>query len=78
MSAYNECGNNLPFLEKETPLGLERFRFAVLKVGTNDLDKIKRAVQIAKQDWRDLLVMAGFARSPEAHKAWAKREYGIG
>ena len=28
----NECGNNLQFLERETPYGLERFRFAALKL----------------------------------------------
>lgn len=38
----NQCGNNLPFLEKETPEGLERFRFAALKLSRGKMDKPRR------------------------------------
>ena len=68
----NECGNNLPLSEKETPESLERFHFAVLKIGKGNMDKLSTAVELAKQDWRDLLVEAEFANSLEAHKLWAK------
>ncbi len=66
-----ECGNNLPFLEKLDEYGLERVRYAALKVSDGDLEKLRRAVALAKTDWRDLLVAAGFANSLEAHKYWA-------
>jgi hypothetical protein len=39
----NECGNNLPFLEKIDKHGLERFRFAALKLGNGKLDELRSA-----------------------------------
>ena len=66
----HQCGNNLPFLGKETPEGLERFRFAALKLSRGKMDKLLDAVKVANTDWRDLLVAAGFADSAESHKDW--------
>ncbi|HEV2398590.1 MAG TPA: hypothetical protein VGS27_16720 [Candidatus Sulfotelmatobacter sp.] len=66
----NQCGNNLPFLGTETPEGLERFRFAVLKLSQGRMDKLRDAVKLANTDWRDLLVAAGFADSADSHKHW--------
>jgi len=65
-----ECGNNLPFLEKLDATGLERVRFAALKLSQGDLKKLKHEVTLAKRDWRDLLVAADFADDLEAHKSW--------
>ena len=65
-----ECGNNLPFLETKTPDELERVRFAALKLSEGNMEKLHRAVKLAKTDWRDLLVAAGFADSVHAHKHW--------
>ncbi len=65
-----ECGNNLPFLDKLDAIELERVRFAALKLSKGDLEKLKRAVTLAKRDWRDLLVAANFADDIEAHKSW--------
>jgi len=67
----SECGNNLPFLQHEE--GLERFRFAALKLSDGNLEKLRSAVELAKRDWRDLLVAAGFANSMDAHKSWNPR-----
>lgn len=64
------CGNNLPFFEAATPEGLERVRFAVLKLSEGDLDQMRECVQLAETDWRDLLVDAGFADDSEAHLTW--------
>ena len=74
----NECADNLPFLEKATSEGLERCRYAVLKIGEGNIDKLINAIALAQQDWRDLLVAAEFAESVDAHKFWAIKEYGIG
>ena len=65
-----ECGNNLPFLQRESAEGLERFRFAALKLSQGNLEKLRSAIELAKRDWRDLLVAAGFANSADAHKTW--------
>ena len=65
----SECGSNLPLIRDSTPTGLERLRFAALKVSDGRIDKLKEAVELAKADWRDLLVRADFAHDPKAHKA---------
>jgi hypothetical protein len=49
---------------------IERIRFAALKVSGGVLSELERAVQVANEDWRDLLVAAGFAHDTQAHKNW--------
>jgi hypothetical protein len=68
-----ECGNNLPFLANLDKLALERFRFAALKLSEGRMDKLQTAIGVAKRDWRDLLVAAGFANSLTEHKRWAEQ-----
>lgn len=66
-----ECGNNLPFLEKLDAVGLERYRFAALKLSEGTLDGMRYAVKLAQEDWRDLLVAAGFGDDANAYKSWS-------
>jgi hypothetical protein len=66
----NECGNNLPFCKNKDQYGLERIRFAVLKLSDGDMGTLRYWVDIAKVDWRDVLMAAGFGHSPTAHKEW--------
>ena len=65
-----ECGNNLPFCQDEDESGLERIRFAALKLSGGDLVRLRDAIQLAKTDWRDLLMAAEFADDPQAHRRW--------
>lgn len=65
-----ECGNNLPFLEDLDAAQMERFRFAALKVSGGDLATLRKAVDLAKVDWRDLLMWAGFGNDVKAHERW--------
>ncbi len=64
------CGINLPFCEASDARGLERIRFAALKLSDGDLGELRRAVEIAQTDWRDVLVAAGFATDVRAHESW--------
>jgi hypothetical protein len=66
----NECGNNLSFLEELDMYRLERFRYATLKLSGGDLSMLRRAANLAKQDWRDLLMAAGFGEDITAHERW--------
>jgi hypothetical protein len=66
----DECGNNLPFLEDADPIELERVRFAALKLSGGELARLRDAVNLAKTDWRDLLIASGFADDPRAHEWW--------
>jgi hypothetical protein len=65
-----QCGNNLPFCEGSDARGLERIRFAALKLSNGDLAKLQKAVEIAMTDWRDVLVAAGFGNDVRAHESW--------
>jgi len=69
-----ECGNNLPFLDGLDEVKLEWFRFAALKLSDGRLDKLDRAIALAKTDWRDLLVDADFANDPKAHLSWLPKQ----
>jgi len=66
-----ECGDNLPLLPKgREEAYYDRFRFAALKLSNGDLDKLQKAIRLAKTDWRDLLVAAGFANDIKIHQSW--------
>jgi hypothetical protein len=66
-----QCAETLPLLgEPATPAGLERTRFAALKLGGGELQRLREAVRLAQADWRDLLVAAGFADDIHAHEKW--------
>jgi hypothetical protein len=65
-----ECGNNLPFCEDLDEEQLDRIRFAVLKLSNGNLPELRRAVDLAKVDWRDVLMAAGFSHSATAHTEW--------
>ena len=65
-----ECGNNLPLLRDADGNAVERIRIAALKVSGGDLAKLEQAVDLAKTDWRDLLVAAGFEHDVQAHLKW--------
>jgi gluconokinase len=69
----DECGNNLPFCEKSDAYQLERIRFAVLRLGLGDPDEMQNAIDLAKHDWRDVLVWSGFGSDVTAHIQWAER-----
>jgi hypothetical protein len=68
----DECGSNLPLYKPSTPEGLERVQFAVLKLSRGDDDKLLETILLAKRDWRDVLVWAGFGNDLDAHNQWAK------
>ena len=68
-----QCGNNLPLLEKLNQFELERARFSALKLSQGSIEKLKKAIELAKLDWRDLYVSAGFGQL-NAHHAWEPKE----
>jgi len=68
-----ECGNNLPFCGQSDEFKLERIRFAVLRLSIGYLDELQKAVDLAKRDWRDVLVWSGFGNDLTAHSTWAER-----
>jgi hypothetical protein len=55
----DECGRNLPFKTDATPRSLEQIRLAVVKLANGNLEELRRHVQTAKSDWRDVILAAG-------------------
>jgi hypothetical protein len=68
-----QCGNNLPFCDTFNKTGLERVRFAVLKLSKGNIEKLRNAVGEAQTDWRDTFMAAGFAQSLFEHIRWAEK-----
>jgi len=68
---HSECAENLPLPPgRPTPVGLERVRFAALRLSEGSLSRLIDAIALAQTDWRDLLVAADFADDAYAHLDW--------
>ena len=65
-----ECADTLPGFTPADSADIERVRFAVLKLSGGDFNALQRAIDLAKIDWRDVLVAAGFGNDPLAHRRW--------
>lgn len=63
-------GRTLPLLDRAEPAQIERIQFALLRLSEGEWDKLDQALAVAAQDWRDVLVAAGFGSSLEAHERW--------
>ncbi len=59
-----ECANNLSLIDIETPEGLERIRLDVLKLADGSEAELRRQIDTAKSDWRDVISAAEY---PEAY-----------
>ena len=67
----HECGANLPGSDDDSdPRGFERVRYAAMKLSGGRLDLLREAIELAKLDWRDLLMAAGFGEDITAHEPW--------
>jgi hypothetical protein len=64
----SECGHNVA--DGWSAEELDRLRFAVLKLSEGSIDKFEAALTLAKTDWRDLLMCAGFGEDVNAHRRW--------
>lgn len=65
-----EVGRHLPLCEDWPPEAIDRLRHAVMKLSGGRLRGLRDAVRLAKEDWRDLLMAAGFADDIHAHLLW--------
>lgn len=52
------------------PEALERIAAAVLKKSDGSLDGLQAEIDLARRDWRDLLMAAGFGHDLAAHELW--------
>jgi hypothetical protein len=71
LSALDDAAKQAP----RTPESLERLRFAALRVSAGTLVGLREALALARTDWRDLLMSAGFGYDVDAHAAWQPRVF---
>ncbi len=69
-----ECGFNLPLIQGQGEIGIERTRAGALKCSEGRLDKLRYWVDMAKIDWRDAMVAGGFGHSVTEHQRWLAEE----
>ena len=66
----HDMANNLPMMSGRTdPASFDRVRMAALKFSNGQMDALYKGIDLAKRDWRDLLVAAGFGQL-DAHAMW--------
>ena len=66
-----ECADNIAFNNDNNPIGMERIRFAAIKLSKGNLAKLYYAVDLAQKDWRDLLLFSDCAHDLNSHEIWA-------
>ena len=64
--------HNLPSCGNQDSYGMERIRFAALKISKGNMLKLLQAIDEARMDWRDLLMAADFGFDVHAHETWVK------
>jgi len=57
-----QCAENLQNCKNEDEYELEDLRFRVLKLSEGNIEKLRDAVRMANEDWRDLMGAAGSVR----------------
>ena len=65
-----DCGDGLPMTSHADLDFYDRIRLAVLKLSNGNLDTLRRQIENAHFDWRDVLVAAGFGSDVAAHSKW--------
>jgi hypothetical protein len=67
------CGYSIPGFKRAGEPDVERARFAVLKLSNGSLDELRRAIELAHLDVRDLLVSSGFTDVTE-YQNWVPKK----
>jgi hypothetical protein len=60
---------------REPDAGFERICFAALRLSGGTLPGLHAALELARQDWRDLLMAAGFGSDVTAHLRWQPQRF---
>lgn len=68
-----DCGTEALGFPGATPEQMERVHFAVIRLGAADEAALTRAIELARIDYRDLLMNADFGFSLVAHDEWFDR-----
>lgn len=67
---HEKCNREALGCTEWTEKEMERIWFAILKAASGDTRRFEAAVALARTDWRDVLVEAGFGTDLDAHEMW--------
>jgi hypothetical protein len=73
-----KCAESVPLWSENSPHGLERLRFAAIRLSGGELPRLVDSIELAHKDWRDLLDAARFAESVWSHRFWTPRRFDNG
>jgi hypothetical protein len=73
--AIRLLGDLGPIVGRTDSPSSHRILFAALRLSGGTIDGLDRAIDLAKQDWRDLLVAANFADDIHTHEKWRPRRF---
>ena len=71
------AGKTIPFCGNSSPSQLDRIRFAIIKLSEGCPMQLNKAIELAHNDWRDLLMSAEFGANPHEHNLWFDKELDI-
>lgn len=71
------AGKTIPFCGNSRPSQLDRIRFAIIKLSDGCPSQLDKAIELAHNDWRSLLMSAEFGTDPHEHNHWFDRELDI-
>lgn len=71
-----EAANNIPFHDKSKTKDMDRIRFSIIKLVHEEPNAEDEAFELAKVDWRDLFMAAGFAYDADEYEKWYLRVTG--
>ena len=69
-----ECGKSTLYRKMDWSDLSERVQCAVLKLSDGDVGKLKAAIILYKENWKQLLHEANFGSDETAHQVWAKSD----
>ena len=67
----DECGKSTLYRKMDWSDLTERVQCAVLKLSEGDVDKLNVAIELYKENWKQLLHKADFGLDENAHRIWA-------
>ena len=69
-----DCSPSCDWFPREK---VDRIRYAVLRLSRGRLDRLEDAMTLARTDYRDLLMAAGFGRELESYRTWQPRDHAV-
>ena len=68
---HEECGGRL-YRQMDWTTVTERVHCAIIKLSEGDMDGLDQAITLFQENWKKVLIEAGFGEDPNAHIKWSE------